>query len=523
MGNKKTFIIIGLLVFVLDLLFVAVNYSSSNSTLYRNLSDKAQENQRNFNHTLDMTYNSMLQLTTHFSQDVILNDLFLKGKKAVESEGGAAGGEQAKLYRQKLFDELNDGWGEMTRAFNLRQLHYHLGPGSTSFLRVHKPEKYGDNMDDIRHIIIAANDDKKSHTGFEIGRVYSGLRAASPISVIDPVTHKAVHVGVLEIGTSFDKIIPKIQSSYKTNIAILLLREQTNKNVWSQLHKQYDLVKACENLYIESTSSSSIHEVLSRSEIDCGNTYNDVSVIEIDERYISAYFFPLRDFQGENNSALPDIGKVLIWDDVTEQISEFNDNVLLNLLYAVTGLLIVELFLYFIFRYEMRLSAMAMYDTLTGLPNRRYFNDYAGHAISQANRDNGKIAFLYIDLDGFKAINDNISHKAGDMVLIAIAERAKELTRKNELMFRLGGDEFCMVLQNFGTRESVSVIAQRLINRCSEDIAIGDLNVNVGMSIGIAVYPDHATTLEKIVSLADKAMYVVKNNNKGTYQFFSAD
>lgn len=193
-------------------------------------------------------------------------------------------------------------------------------------------------------------------------------------------------------------------------------------------------------------------------------------------------------------------------------------------------LFIYLLIWYFIYRINQQqlvildknkeLEHLSTHDPLTGLPNRRYFEDYAKDKIAQGQRKNEKVAFLYIDLDGFKTINDDVSHQAGDLVLKTIAERFMGFVRQNELISRIGGDEFCMVVYGYNNITELEKIAERLIAKCTKTIITSGMEVSVGMSIGIAVYPDNGKTYNELISVADDTMYKVKKNKKGSYEFF---
>ncbi len=167
------------------------------------------------------------------------------------------------------------------------------------------------------------------------------------------------------------------------------------------------------------------------------------------------------------------------------------------------------------------LSKISMHDPLTDLPNRRYFREHIDNKLAQAKRDNEKIAFLYIDLDSFKSINDEISHHAGDEVLTDLAKKFNKVLRKNEFIARLGGDEFCMVIYNYKNKEELKNTATRLINKSTQALSIGGMEIKLGMTIGISLYPEDGKTYEELLSAADEAMYHAKNKERGTYSFFS--
>jgi hypothetical protein len=128
--------------------------------------------------------------------DPRVQSTFEQAVAAVQREGGGAGGVAAAQLRDALYRIVAPGWQKMTQTYGVRQLPFHMGPGSTSFLRVHKPEKFGDNMDDLRHMVVDVYRDQQPRTGLELGRVYAGLRG------IVPVYSAAVEdelIGVLEV------------------------------------------------------------------------------------------------------------------------------------------------------------------------------------------------------------------------------------------------------------------------------------------------------------------------------------
>ena len=162
---------------------------------------------------------------------------------------------------------------------------------------------------------------------------------------------------------------------------------------------------------------------------------------------------------------------------------------------------------------------LASHDVLTGLPNRRYFMKYAEDKLSLAQRKGSKLALLYIDLDGFKAINDNISHQAGDKVLTTLGEKITRFVRKGEMVARLGGDEFAMLIYDYKNTDELEFAAKRLIEICTQLVDIEGITIKVGMSIGISTYPEHALSIDDLMSSADEAMYKVKHTIKGCYSF----
>jgi diguanylate cyclase (GGDEF)-like protein/PAS domain S-box-containing protein len=159
----------------------------------------------------------------------------------------------------------------------------------------------------------------------------------------------------------------------------------------------------------------------------------------------------------------------------------------------------------------------ASHDALTGLPNRVLLIDRLRQALAQAQRTKTVLAVCFIDLDGFKAVNDTLGHAAGDLLLQATAMRLQECLRSNDTVARLGGDEFVLVLTQLHTREECDVVLTRVRQAVGEPLPVGDGNrVRVGASIGVAFGPDDADEAESLLKTADAAMYRVKQAAKRT-------
>jgi diguanylate cyclase (GGDEF)-like protein/PAS domain S-box-containing protein len=164
--------------------------------------------------------------------------------------------------------------------------------------------------------------------------------------------------------------------------------------------------------------------------------------------------------------------------------------------------------------YDLRYHAET--DPLTGLPNRKLFFQHLEAALASAKRFNYHLALLYLDLDGFKQVNDGLGHGQGDNVLIQVAQRLMLCVREVDTVARLGGDEFVVILNNTST-EMIAVTAQRIIDSLTLTIKDNDIELQVSASIGIAIYPDDSISPRALLKYADEAMYRAKY--KGKRQF----
>jgi len=162
-----------------------------------------------------------------------------------------------------------------------------------------------------------------------------------------------------------------------------------------------------------------------------------------------------------------------------------------------------------------RLHHLSLYDTLTGLPNRNLFFDRLEQALSGAERAGSGLALLMMDLDGFKAVNDSLGHAGGDRLLTEVGRRLEQMARRCDTYARIGGDEFAAVLVGCDSLAGAVTIAERLRVAISEPCIVDGELVRVGMSVGVALYPDHGGDARTLLAHADGAMYLAKGGSRG--------
>jgi len=170
-----------------------------------------------------------------------------------------------------------------------------------------------------------------------------------------------------------------------------------------------------------------------------------------------------------------------------------------------------------------RIHRLAHYDAITDLPNRVLLQDRLLHAINQAARARSRLALLFLDLDGFKLINDTYGHPAGDEVLRLVGDRLSSRLRKADVVARIGGDEFAVVLSDVTTDSDVQVACDQLLKLVTEPYDIDQQNYHVTTSIGVAMYPEDGVDVQELLKNADAAMYQAKENGKNRYAFYEPE
>lgn len=161
---------------------------------------------------------------------------------------------------------------------------------------------------------------------------------------------------------------------------------------------------------------------------------------------------------------------------------------------------------------------LAHMDHLTGLPNRLMLQDYINKEITESEKYNKKFSVMFLDLDRFKEINDTLGHATGDSLLIQVAERLQRSVRKNDVVFRLAGDEFVIVLKDITLKECRNV-AERIISEMSDSFILEGRESSISPSIGISFYPENGVSYQEILKNADRAMYLAKLKGKNNFQF----
>jgi len=173
-------------------------------------------------------------------------------------------------------------------------------------------------------------------------------------------------------------------------------------------------------------------------------------------------------------------------------------------------------------REREEIHRLAYHDSLTGLANRASFLESLERAIARAAPEQRLLALLFLDLDDFKPVNDALGHATGDELLVAVAERLRAAVRKTDAVARLGGDEFAVLLTDVEHPDVAGALAGKLVDRIGQPYMLSGRRIEVGVSIGISVFPRNGTTADALLSHADAAMYAAKARGRRQYRFFDA-
>jgi diguanylate cyclase (GGDEF)-like protein len=275
----------------------------------------------------------------------------------------------------------------------------------------------------------------------------------------------------------------------------------------------------------------------SRGEIRSELSFRDRFYAHADEaellnREMLSSYVPLRDGNGN------DAGVMELYKDVTPLLEDIEQIHLQLVLATVVVMLCLYSALFLIVKRadriireksqaqrdnERQIQHQANHDALTGLPNRRYFRQLLGERMAGAEKQEHLIALLFIDLDRFKPVNDSFGHQVGDELLKVVAQRLRATCRDSDIVCRIAGDEFTLILDRLDHVRSIERAALRIIDALSQSIYIDDKELAVGASIGIAVYPFDDQDLDELIKHADTAMYHAKQSGRNCFRFYAEE
>ncbi len=211
-------------------------------------------------------------------------------------------------------------------------------------------------------------------------------------------------------------------------------------------------------------------------------------------------------------------------DEIDSMISGLRFNILVFIFISS----FVALFVMFLItnekkKHDKKLHHSANHDILTGLPNRKFALEFLDYLLANSKRLKNKGAVLFIDLDRFKVINDSYGHKVGDYVLKIVSSRLKNIVRGDDLLARLGGDEFILVINHYAKVNNIDALCKKIIRKISEPIEDDYRTYQIGLSIGIATFPDDSTKADELLQYADTAMFKTKENGRNNYTYYNKD
>ena len=338
-------------------------------------------------------------------------------------------------------------------------------------------------------------------------------------SVID----RDILISKLEIQALRQEVLSKMKNLNVVKVKIYNLDGMT---VFSTDVNQIGSDKSNNPGFLAARAGKVISEITFRNEF---YAFEDVIV----DRNLLATYIPLRQDQNVPVEAVFEL-----YSDVTELVNKIETTQYQIVSGVFVALATLYLFLYVIVKradniikrheevrllHEREMRHQAYHDSLTGLPNKSKFSEQLRESINRSIRSGQQFALMFVDLDRFKIINDSMGHDAGDQLIRITGERLSSLTREKDILFRWGGDEFTIILENIDNLDDVSTITERIIKGMSSPISIAKQELVITTSIGIAVYPNDSDSAEALIKNADAAMYHAKGSGRNRYEFYTPE
>jgi signal transduction histidine kinase/AmiR/NasT family two-component response regulator len=363
--RHRVFLGVSLVVVLALALLLGVTLRMSERALDRRFEAWAEERQTASTLLLDQTMRATLMMAEVLAQDRDIHALLRSGRAAVMIEGGGAGGPLAQHHRQQLMERLGPAWRLLTERYDMRQLHFHLGPGDLSFLRVHAPTRFGDRMDDLRPLVVDAIAEGRPIAGFELGRIYAGLRGIAPVFDAPGVARGAA-IGAVEVGTSLDPVLSQIAQAAGGDYAVLLDAARVDGALFKQRRAEAGLRLSGCDCVLEAETSDTIRTLThalpadflqARAEgalrIRLVETAPGAAPAAEGSRSHIMAAWPLTDHAAATRRSPPP-GWIVTWKDVTPILADHRAGLALSAAYALAAFLVLELAIFLAVRQAVR-------------------------------------------------------------------------------------------------------------------------------------------------------------------------
>jgi hypothetical protein len=353
--SHLTFIAFVLLIAVAGIFFVTQSHRQQQQALEQHLQDKIVQVRSSFDLALVGARQQLTEIASFVANSPAIQQTFLAGRKAVELEGGGAGGELAAQIREKLLTLSQGRWQELELGFDFLQMHYHLPGKVTSFLRVHRPESFGDLLVPFRHILPEAHEKQAPVSGLEIGRNGIYIRGVAPVFAYDSEVKHDAYVGSLEFAASLQGVIEKTARNQGVDMAVLLDLAVLQDVVWPGRLQELLLENGwVENFLIAESSLPQARDFFAEEDLQALLGPDEMTLHAHEGGYHWMAAFPIRDYWGELNPQRPPVGMILISSDATESQLLLQANLQQNIISAVVACLVLALLLWFALQFTAR-------------------------------------------------------------------------------------------------------------------------------------------------------------------------
>ena len=502
--NKRIFILITLLfaVSATAYVFIAKYYKNTQKQIYRNEVERLTEE-----------YYFTLDLYTRAADLLFINNIDVPEVKNLFSNALKVGTEEKDAYRNQLLEELSEFY-EHIMDYDFRQLHFHE-PDNTSFLRFHKPEKYGDDLTDVRYSVDYVNRERKSISGFEEGKIFNGYRN------VYPLFSEESYLGSVELSISMDAVLNQLANRLQQESQFIIRKSIVYGKVFEDqlgnyadwdLRDDYMLDLSISRKecilkdWITEGDIGRIRERISRAE-ESGEGFSDL-IGHSDEKMIVS-FIPIRNFTDDI------AGFIFSVTDDEEIASNRSAFLIISFIFVILLAFFVFFLVYYIVT-DKKIRNMVIYDTLTKIYSRMMIFNKLEDELNRYHRYKDPFCICMIDIDHFKRVNDQYGHLAGDSLLAELSMLIRDNIRVSDSIGRYGGDEL-MILFPGCDREKAFIVMQHI----QEKILSWDFK-HVGkitISGGIAMSKESLSGCDELIEKADNNLYTAKERGRNRIVF----
>lgn len=423
------------------------------------------------------------------------------------------GDDEAKaLMRERLASELDETHMLITK-YNFRQFHFQLANGD-SFYRFHLPEKFGDNLLDIRESMRIANLEQRYITGFEEGRIFSGYR------FVYPLNYQGEHVGSIEISISPQCILEELYAlDSRRDLGFMIAKDIMEETVFDdqqgRYHTSFISAEYVSDVEVTSLTEDREQSLKLHQNRDFVEELQDLTKKGLSEKDAismfmqhdkKAYLIQFRPIQDISNRT---VGYFYGFKEDGQALAIIESRIIVASLATAIAIILIFLVIYAYVR-QREIQRLAMVDKLTGLYNRHSFYMLANREVARSNRNGDALTVAMLDIDFFKRVNDNYGHATGDDVLQVTAGLTKESIRATDILARFGGEEFVLLMPAIDI-DKAALVAERIRSAVElhEFSEVGNITVSIGLSERIGEENINVT-----IARADAALYEAKASGR---------
>ena len=431
------------------------------------------------------------------------------------------------VIRKRLHSRLENRYKTLQKR-GVLQFHF-LMPNNVTSLRMHKPNKFDDDLTDFKFSYRYTNQTKRKISGLEQGKTSPSFRNVSPL-----INDKGIHIGIVDIAFAPEILQENIYDINGVYSHFIIQKELFEKRNWqrndnkndyktsieNEYYFEYEYEQAFNSIYSDKSLSKLIQPLKQEISSKMANYETFVVYRDFQDKDMIIAFLPVENMNKKV------VAYLISYSKNSSIFSVLKDFYILNLI-ILLGTILIAYFVYksVLYNYKLKkeknkFQTLSKYDVLTKLPNRLLFQERLEKSIAKASKQNKKFALLFIDIDNFKDINDTYGHNDGDELLYSVGDRINKLLPKENTLARLGGDEYVVITEYIKNPIDVSITANKIIELFKEPLKINFKEHLISVSIGVSIFPNDSKDLTELLKYSDIAMYKAKETGKNNVQFY---